>query len=666
MMHTGKIKGTFSEVLPKVKTLRGAMRVITPEGRGVVLVDAGKPLASYLKAGETTFRGREALSILESEPMAEYDLVAYDKSEFSEAMGICASEGLRLEDVPGVPGTQIGAAVTAGVQKGGGLLSQFLRKFTGGEKEAETVPPTPPPPPPAREEKIPEPVSPAMVRPQPLETEAPEAISEPGPVPPPAMVPQESELSSIVKRLSRSLKEGGAPEARSPSAGAPPVPPAASEPGLSPVTLPPSLEQEETPRAAPVPLPRTAAPQEEGEGGPGDDTLDEILKRYKSGGKVQAPEAPTEDFTLPPARAAGEGGDQSRVELNAMMKRITRLDIVSFKKEMEDVKTAAHRDDVKGQPPVDLPREAATVEPVPVSPVPAAEAMRAEAATGEPTRPSSDIDDLKAFIRRLEGMEMDTPEPGTVASVEAPPPVVEPPPSPPKEMPGITILPGVLGGEPFRPKEAAPEPPAEGSRKGASLRFGEPLEADRKGERRPVVLPGTPAGAEKPAREVIIQWKKDEPLSGAAAGTVSGSGGVRADVPRRRPVILKREIDIRRVERRPERPRPTLPLLDEKQIDRIMRQPGVIAVSVFQEGFAVQSVGQADFDQVAANAEDLLRAGTKIASDIHIGSLHQIILESDGGKLIISPYGDLNLCVFTDAEANLGLIRVAIRSLQAE
>ncbi|MDD1656186.1 MAG: hypothetical protein LUO87_02290, partial [Methanomicrobiales archaeon] len=129
-MHTGKIKGTFSEVLPKVKTLRGAMRVITPEGRGVVLVDAGKPLASYLKAGETTFRGREALSILESEPMAEYDLVAYDKSEFSEAMGICASEGLRLEDVPGVPGTQTGAAVTAGVQKGGGLLSQFLRKFT--------------------------------------------------------------------------------------------------------------------------------------------------------------------------------------------------------------------------------------------------------------------------------------------------------------------------------------------------------------------------------------------------------------------------------------------------------------------------------------------------------------------------------------------------------
>ncbi|MDD1654842.1 MAG: roadblock/LC7 domain-containing protein, partial [Methanomicrobiales archaeon] len=78
------------------------------------------------------------------------------------------------------------------------------------------------------------------------------------------------------------------------------------------------------------------------------------------------------------------------------------------------------------------------------------------------------------------------------------------------------------------------------------------------------------------------------------------------------------------------------------------------------------SVGKADFDQVAANAEDLLRAGTKIASDIHIGGLHQIILESAGGKLIISPFGDLNLCVFTDADANLGLIRVAIRSLQAE
>jgi len=405
-------------------------------------------------------------------------------------------------------------------------------------------------------------------------------------------------------------------------------------------------------------------------GGPEDDTLEEILKRYKSGGKAPAPEAPRVDASLPPAKTPGERGEQSRVELNAMMKRITRLDIVSFKKEMEDVKSTALHEDTKGQPPRDLPGEAMTGEPVPAPPVPAKETVLTEVSPQEPTRPSSDIDDLKSFIRRLEGLEMGTAEPvperGAVAPVKPSPPAGEPPAPEPKEIPGITIHPGVFTRETPRAKEETAAPPGDASRKAVPLRFGEPLEADRKVERRPVVLSEAPAGAEKPSREVIIQWKKDEPLSGAAAGTVTRSGGVRAETPRRRPVFLKREIDIRRVERRPERPRPALPLLDEKKIEKIMRQPGVIAVSVFQEGFAVQSVGQADFDQVAANAEDLLRAGTKIASDIRIGSLHQIILESAGGKLIISPYGDLNLCVFTDADANLGLIRVAIRSLQVE
>ncbi|NQS78949.1 MAG: roadblock/LC7 domain-containing protein, partial [Methanoculleus bourgensis] len=47
-------------------------------------------------------------------------------------------------------------------------------------------------------------------------------------------------------------------------------------------------------------------------------------------------------------------------------------------------------------------------------------------------------------------------------------------------------------------------------------------------------------------------------------------------------------------------------------LEHIARQPGVIAVSVFHEGFALQSLGSADFEQVAAVAEDLLRAGTRI------------------------------------------------------
>ncbi|HUK92442.1 MAG TPA: roadblock/LC7 domain-containing protein, partial [Methanomicrobiales archaeon] len=107
-------------------------------------------------------------------------------------------------------------------------------------------------------------------------------------------------------------------------------------------------------------------------------------------------------------------------------------------------------------------------------------------------------------------------------------------------------------------------------------------------------------------------------------------------------------------------------VLDERMIQKILKQPGVIAVSTFFEGFAVQSAGRADFEQVAANAEDLFRAGKKIAREIDIGPLNQIILETGRGKLVIAPHGDLNVCVFTEPDANLGLIRVAIRSMQVD
>jgi len=105
-------------------------------------------------------------------------------------------------------------------------------------------------------------------------------------------------------------------------------------------------------------------------------------------------------------------------------------------------------------------------------------------------------------------------------------------------------------------------------------------------------------------------------------------------------------------------------LLDESILRKVLVQPGVIAVSAFSEGFSVQSLGTADFDQVAAMAEDLLRAGIKIAKDMKIGLIDQIILETGLGKIIIAPYGDLFLCVFTGPDANIGLIRVVLRSIQ--
>lgn len=106
--------------------------------------------------------------------------------------------------------------------------------------------------------------------------------------------------------------------------------------------------------------------------------------------------------------------------------------------------------------------------------------------------------------------------------------------------------------------------------------------------------------------------------------------------------------------------------LDDALLHRLANQHGVIAVSVFFEGFPVQSVGEGDFEQVAAMAEDFLRAGKKMAENLRMGVLDQIILESDQRKCIVAPYGDLYLCLLTDTAVNLGLIRLAIHTIQSE
>lgn len=106
--------------------------------------------------------------------------------------------------------------------------------------------------------------------------------------------------------------------------------------------------------------------------------------------------------------------------------------------------------------------------------------------------------------------------------------------------------------------------------------------------------------------------------------------------------------------------------LDQSKLKKILIQPGVIAVSAFFEGFPVQSMGDADFEHVAASAEDFMRAGVKIAEEMSTGPLEQMILETAENKFIIAPCGDLFLCVFTTADTQLGLIRVVLKSIQSE
>ncbi|MDN7023484.1 roadblock/LC7 domain-containing protein [Methanoculleus sp. FWC-SCC1] len=107
-------------------------------------------------------------------------------------------------------------------------------------------------------------------------------------------------------------------------------------------------------------------------------------------------------------------------------------------------------------------------------------------------------------------------------------------------------------------------------------------------------------------------------------------------------------------------------MMSAERLEQIGKQPGVVAVSVFHEGFALQSFGNADVEQIAAVAEDLLRAGIRIVSDMAMGDLTQIILESPEGKLITAPYGELFICVLTEPDAHLGLIRLAIRRIQED
>ncbi len=108
------------------------------------------------------------------------------------------------------------------------------------------------------------------------------------------------------------------------------------------------------------------------------------------------------------------------------------------------------------------------------------------------------------------------------------------------------------------------------------------------------------------------------------------------------------------------------PSLDESMLTKIASQPGVIAVSAFYEGFPVRSLGDEDFEHVAARAEDFLRAGSRIAEDMQMGQAEQLILETAERKVIIAPCGDLFICIIAKADVQLGLLRVLVKSLQSE
>ncbi len=98
----------------------------------------------------------------------------------------------------------------------------------------------------------------------------------------------------------------------------------------------------------------------------------------------------------------------------------------------------------------------------------------------------------------------------------------------------------------------------------------------------------------------------------------------------------------------------------------VLQQPGVTAVACFADGLCISSAGEIDADYTVAFAEDLLRWALSLHSAAPAsGAFVQMTLFYRGGNVIIAPYGDEYLCVFTTPGVQFGQIRRMIRELQS-
>jgi len=621
---TGKIRGSLRDVTPKLRNFVGAVKVTTPSGKGGILVDMGKTVAAYLTREGVLHRGKVSLELLEKEEIAEFEILRYDEEQFREAMIICDNRGLLLtEEKAAVPIAPSPARETKPREEEN-VLSAMMKRFAspkiGERQEPAQVPPR-------AEARTPAPALKAAIAGK-EEPRVPESLP---PVPDAKVLPAaekagspESDLAAIIKRL----RESGRVE-KGPAAA-------------------PEVKAQETTKAADVPEPEWKVKAAEPAASRRERQTPAIEEKAPAW-----PVTPAGGAAAVPEGQAPEG--RVRVDLGKMMKRIKRLDITSIR---DELKAGTEGEGAAAEGAAEAP-----ATPPDQAGGPATVAVRAPAPPAD-TRGKSDIDELKAFIQRLEVLEepqeSPPPERGLLAKLGVKSEAAESP-APPRRR-EIPV--------PISKREKVPEEPAKAAEikvepKAPEVREApRPAEPDRKAKiasllrRSGLVKPP----AEEPPGELI-----SEIVVEPAAPEEKGEPAVLPDeVEIRVPRPQRKKVEIIRVPKKPEKPLREPPLLDEKMIQKILKQPGVIAVSTFFEGFAVQSAGRADFEQVAANAEDLFRAGKKIAREIDIGPLNQIILETGRGKLVIAPHGDLNVCIFTEPDANLGLIRVAIKSMQVD
>lgn len=104
---------------------------------------------------------------------------------------------------------------------------------------------------------------------------------------------------------------------------------------------------------------------------------------------------------------------------------------------------------------------------------------------------------------------------------------------------------------------------------------------------------------------------------------------------------------------------------ESEPLRAVLQQPGVTAFACFVDGLCISSAGDFDADYAVAFAEDMRRWSLGLHSAVPAsGAFVQMTLFYRGGNLIIAPYGDEYLCIFTTPEVQFGQIRRMIRELQ--
>lgn len=97
---------------------------------------------------------------------------------------------------------------------------------------------------------------------------------------------------------------------------------------------------------------------------------------------------------------------------------------------------------------------------------------------------------------------------------------------------------------------------------------------------------------------------------------------------------------------------------------QILLMPGVVSVSIFNQGLAVLTMGEVNMEDISVLAEDLLSQALHVARMMHMGDFIQMTLQIPGGNVIIAPFHNENLCILTTPEINLAQIRRLLRDIQ--